>query len=69
VSADLFVENHGSIVLMRPQTEAGRAWIQEAISREGYQPYWPTVLAEPRYVGDILEGAIGSGLDIEVVRR
>jgi hypothetical protein len=29
----------------------------------GFQPWYPTVIVEPRYVGDILEGIEADGLD------
>jgi len=60
---DFTVKNHGSIVLLVPETDAGRAWVEENIGCDnGYQPYWPTVLAEPRYVAAIVEGMQNDGL-------
>ena len=60
---DLRLEDHGSICLLRPLTALAEDWVADNIGRDnGYQPYWPTVLIEPRYVAEILEGAIGDGL-------
>ena len=59
---DFLIENHGSIFLLSPQTDAGRAWIDENITREGFQPYWPTVVIEHRYVQELVEGIRNDGL-------
>jgi hypothetical protein len=60
---DIIVEQHGSIVILRGVTHAGHAGIEEHVSSEGYQPFGAgTRLAEPRYVPDIVSGAIDDGL-------
>ena len=60
---DFEVENHGSIILLRPLTESAHLWIDEQIgSHNGYQPYYPTVVIEPRYLGPILEGIKDDGM-------
>lgn len=60
---DFSLENHGSIFLLRPITPAARSWVDEHIGEDnGYQPYYPTVVVEHRYIGDIVHGAIADGL-------
>jgi hypothetical protein len=62
---DLRVENHGSVVLLRPVTAAGREWLQAHCDRSGYQPFGGgTLLSEPRYVADIVAGARAAGLEV-----
>jgi hypothetical protein len=62
---DILVENHGSIVLLRPATPAGREWPEANCDRSGYQPFaGGTLLCEPRYGRDIVEGAIADGLAV-----
>ena len=62
-SPDVLVENHGSIFLLRPLTEFAREWVNEHIGQDnGYQPYWPTVVIEPRYCEDLLNGIAADGL-------
>jgi hypothetical protein len=62
---DILVENHGSIVLLRPLTDAARLWVEDHIGPDnGYPPYWPTVLVEPRYVAPILKGMWADGLKV-----
>lgn len=61
---DIRVEDHGSIVLLVPESDIAKQWIEENIGQEGYQPYWPTVLAEPRYVQTIIDGMESEGLTV-----
>lgn len=60
---DFHLENHGSIVLLRPLSASAELWVEENIGADnGYQPYFPTVVIEPRYVQPILNGIIADGL-------
>lgn len=60
---DVFVENHGTILLILPVSDLAREWIDEHIgSQNGFQPYYPTVVCEPRYVFDVVAGMQASGL-------
>ncbi len=64
-SPDIQVDNHGSIVLLRPLTDAAISWVNEYIgSDNGFQPYWPTVVAESRYVQNIVKGMRQDGLEV-----
>lgn len=63
---DFTVQNEGSIILLHPDTEPAIRWVEDNIGQaNGYQPYWPTVVIEPRYVRDIIEGIQAEGLTIE----
>jgi hypothetical protein len=63
--ADIHVENHGSVVLLRPASPAGHAWLDENCDRSGYQPFaGGTLVCEPRYVAAIVAGARGAGLEV-----
>jgi hypothetical protein len=62
---DILVENHGSIVLLRPATNAGREWLEANCDRSGYQPFTGgTLLCEPRYLEAIVAGAREAGLEM-----
>jgi len=51
------LEDHGSIILLRPVTAGAREWVDTKIGDDnGHQPLWPTVTIEARYVHPILEG-------------
>jgi hypothetical protein len=63
---DFNFENHGSLALLRPLTESARVWIDENVSHEGFQPYWPTVIVESRYCGDLLAGIADAGLGVRL---
>lgn len=59
---DITVENHGSIFLVRPETEDSREWLHE--HTEGM--WWSGALVvEPRYVGDLVDGLIDDGFTVE----
>jgi hypothetical protein len=60
---DFIVEDHGSIILLRPITHVAREWVEECIGEDnGYQGLWPTVTLEGRYLAPILEGISQAGL-------
>jgi hypothetical protein len=60
---DFTVEYHSSIVLLRPNTKAGIAWANKHIGKNnGYQPYWPTVILEVRYIDEVIKGIRSLGL-------
>jgi hypothetical protein len=62
-SPDFVVENHGSIFLLRPLTDAARNWLEEHIGQDnGYQPYFPTVVIDHSYISDIVVGIQNDGL-------
>ena len=57
IYSDFVVENHDSIFLLKPLTPSAISWIEEHIGQDnGYQPLFPTVVVEPRYIADIVEG-------------
>ncbi len=63
---DFTIRNEGSIILLHPDTEPAIAWVEDNIGQaNGYQPFWPTVLIEARYVRDILDGIQADGLTVE----
>lgn len=66
--ADLRIDNHGTIFLLYPVTEAGKEWIAEHIPEDamtwGHGPM-AGVVVEHRYIGAIAEGAANDGLEVE----
>jgi hypothetical protein len=59
---DVKVENHGSLILLKTLTPAAVAWVEENVSRSGFQPYWPFLVCEPRYTQAVIDGARTAGL-------
>ena len=65
IPSDFLVENHGSIFLLRPQNENAIAWVEDHIgSDNGYQPHYPTVVVEHRFIAEIVAGIQGDGLAV-----
>ena len=63
--ADFTVQNEGSIILLHPDTELAIRWVKNNIGQaNGYQPYWPTVVVEHRYIAQIVDGIQLDGLSI-----
>jgi hypothetical protein len=60
---DVQFENHGSIWLARPLTNAGLAWVEDNIPDDA-QWFARAIVVEPRYVGDIVEGMQADGLEV-----
>jgi hypothetical protein len=64
---DFQVEDHGSIRLLRPLTDAARAWIDTHLSHPETQRLGEAVAIEPRYVDAIVSGIVSDGLTVEGV--
>lgn len=63
--SDVIVRNHGSIVLVEPKTADAVLWIDEHVGADnGFQPYYPTVACQPRYVAGLVLGMIEDGLKV-----
>lgn len=62
--ADLRVENHGSLYLLFPETEAGERWTEENL-QEGAPMFGGATVIGHRYILDIVQGAINDGLTVE----
>lgn len=60
--ADLTVEDHGTIALLRPLTRRAGIWLHEHVSSEPWQWLGLAVAAEPRTVPDVVAGARADGL-------
>ncbi len=61
---DIRIEDHGSLTLVRGFTPAGTTWLEEHVAFEHF--FGGAGVAEPRYVGQIIDGAIGDGLIVGV---
>ena len=64
--ADFFLENHGSVLLLRPQTVSARIWVDDHIGKDnGFQPCYPIVCIEHRFLADIVAGIENDGLAVQ----
>jgi hypothetical protein len=60
---DFLIENHGSVVLLQPLTIAAEDWLTEH-TPEDAQHWGTSIVIEPRYVSDILNGIELDGLKV-----
>ena len=65
--SDIEIENHGTVVLIRPLTDNGRTWVEEHVEAEAWQWFGGGVAAEPRAVPAVIEGMLGDGLKVACV--
>lgn len=63
--ADFTLENHGSILLLRPNTPEAQAWVNEHFSSDNTQMFSNAIAVAPRYVSDIVQGIVDACLTIE----
>lgn len=61
--SDFSVQNEFTIFLLHPLTAAAREWIAEHISDDA-QRFGDAVVVEHRYIGDIIDGIKGDGLEV-----
>jgi len=54
------VEDHGTIVLIRPLTDDVELWLGENVDPEA-QHFGRALVVEPRYVGELVEGLVEAG--------
>ena len=62
---DITIEDHGSIVILRPHTPAAVEWIDEHIGADnGYQPHYPAVVIGHHYADNVIDGMVNDGLEV-----
>jgi hypothetical protein len=60
---DFTVQHHGSIITLTPLTKAAIEYVNREIGKDnGYQPYWPVVVFEPRYISHFIHDIRQAGL-------
>lgn len=62
---DIVVEDGGSIMLLRPLTDAAKTWLEEGTSAESWQWFGGALAVERRYALAIVQGAMDDGLTVE----
>ena len=58
---DFLLSNHGSIVLLEPQSDSAVAWIDDNLDQD-HMLFGAAVVIEPRYVSEIVAGIQRDGL-------
>ena len=55
-----------TLFILRALTEPARDWVEDNVSKEGYQPGWPTVVyIEHRYITELLDGIATCGFIVD----
>ena len=63
---DFSLNDQGTILVLTALSDDAKAWVEENVSTEGYQPDVPNrVYIECRYVDAILDGIDGDGLKVK----
>jgi hypothetical protein len=66
IQPDFVVENHGSMFLLTPLTVLATSWVEEHIGEDnGFQPYFPTIVVEHRFIAEIVDGILSDGLALQ----
>ena len=65
MSADVLVENQGSIAIFTPMTPAARKWTAENVQVEDWQRMGCSIACEPRCLDRLVEKMQESGLVVE----
>lgn len=61
---DIRVENHGSIMLLVAETYDAHEWLVAHVPADAMWARNDALVVEPRYVEDIVRGAIADGLEV-----
>ena len=56
-----------SVLRIEPLTQEAKDWVEECVSQEGFQPDWPTLYVEHRYLDYLIDGIAMSGLTIDAM--
>ena len=62
MTADVLIENHGSIALFTPMTADAHRWVEKHVEIELWQRLGCSVACEPRYLDHLIEGMQEDGL-------
>ena len=62
---DVMVENHGTVFLFAPLSDAAKEWVRENVVLEPYQWLGPAFSVEHRYARDLAAGMQSDGLVVE----
>ena len=65
MKADIEIGNHGSIVILNALSDQAIDWMEEHLDPEVQRWGRNGYVIEPRYVEDIIVGAIEAGLTLE----
>lgn len=62
---DVIITNHGSLIGFQPVSEVAKEWFDENVESEGYQWMGPVLYVDYRLAGDLFEGVVGAGFEVQ----
>jgi hypothetical protein len=62
--ADISIENHGSLWLVRPRTDSARQWLRWNVQDDALW-FAGALVVEPRYVADLVSGIQDDGFLVD----
>jgi hypothetical protein len=62
---DFTFENHLSVTMLTPLTDAAREWLEQNVSYENYQLWGHGIAIEPRYAQDLHDRLVADGLVVD----
>ena len=65
MSADVLIEDCGSVAMLTPMTPDAHQWIDENIQFEPWQRFGASIACEPRCLDQLIEGMEEDGLVVE----
>lgn len=61
---DVEVSGSGTMYLVTPLTDAAKQWVEENVPLESWQWLGRSFGVEHRYIGNLVEGMLGDGLNV-----
>ena len=65
IAPDFQVENHGSIILLRPATDEAKQWLNFNCAPEPWQWFGGAMAVEPRCASNLIEGLREEGFTVK----
>jgi hypothetical protein len=62
--SDIEIINDGTMVGLKPVSDAGKQWMENNVQAEGWQYLGSVLYVDQRTAGPIIEGAAADGLEI-----
>jgi len=62
--SDVTIEDHGSVVMVRPVSDAAKSWVKEHVQLESWQWLGGAFACDHRMVMDLVDGMVEAGLEV-----
>ena len=61
---DFHISDHGTVILIRPVSEAAHQWVEENVVVEPWQWFGGALGVDHRFARDLLDGIAAAGFEI-----